>query len=71
MHIERVRVRITPDGRLSREEAAKYLGLKHKTLHEWARLAKGPKPMKIGGRRFYQLVDIEAFIATGAREADA
>jgi len=66
---EKVRVRILPDGRLSREDAAAFLGKKPKTLAEWQRLGLGPMPRKVGGRVFYNLQDIEAFRDTGARQA--
>lgn len=69
--IEEVRVRILPGGRLALADAAAYLGYRPKTLHEFNRLGKGPRSYKVGGRRFYHLADLEAFIATGAREADA
>ena len=70
--LQTARVRVTPDGRLSRADAAIFLGYKPKTLAEWKRLGKGPMPRKLGGSRcFYRRVDLEAFIATGAREAEA
>jgi hypothetical protein len=34
--IDHVRVRVLPDGRMSRGEAAKYIGLATKTLAQWA-----------------------------------
>lgn len=66
---EMVRVRILPDGRLSREDAATFLGKKPKTLAEWQRLGLGPMPRKVGGRVFYNLRDLETFRDTGARQA--
>ncbi len=52
--IERVKVRILPDGRMTRREAAKYLGIAVKTVAMWdlenpAKLGS----VKVGGRRFY------------------
>ncbi|HEY1606557.1 MAG TPA: helix-turn-helix domain-containing protein [Allosphingosinicella sp.] len=67
--LEDVKVRVLPDGRVSREDAARYLGKKSKTLAEYARLGVGPVPRKTGGRVFYRLADLEAYVATGAREA--
>jgi len=62
--LDRVRVRVLPDGRLSREDAAKYLGVKAKTLATWSCLGKGPRVKKVGGRRFYLKTDLDAFIET-------
>ncbi len=57
-------VQSTPDGRVTRAEAARYLGFKPKTLAEWHRLGVGPSSFLIGGRRFYRLTDLEKY-ATG------
>ncbi len=62
-------VRVLPDGRVAREDSAKFLGRKPKTLAEWSRLGIGPMPRKCGGRIFYYLRDLEAFRDTGARTA--
>ena len=63
-------VRFTPDGRATRRDAAAFIGIAPKTLAEWSRLGRGPLPRKLGGSRcFYRRADLEAFIATGAREA--
>ncbi|MBM3520613.1 MAG: helix-turn-helix domain-containing protein [Alphaproteobacteria bacterium] len=62
--LDRVRVRVLPDGRLTREDAATYLGVKPKTLAMWACMGKGPRVMKVGGRRFYAKADLDAFIET-------
>lgn len=67
--LDHIKARVTPDGRMARKDAAAYLGYKSKTLSEWSRLGSGPRPRKVGGRVFYLLRDIDAFIATGAREA--
>jgi hypothetical protein len=66
---EQVKVRVMPDGRVTREDAAAFLGRKSKTLADWQRLGIGPRPRKIGGRVFYNIDDLKAFVATGAREA--
>ena len=71
MEIEQAKVRTTPDGRVTRAGAAEFLGLKVKTLHEWGRLGKGPRVIHISSRCFYKLVDLQAFVLTGAREAEA
>ncbi|WP_338331169.1 helix-turn-helix transcriptional regulator [Rhizorhapis sp. SPR117] len=49
-------------GRLSRNDAATYLGFAPKTLAEWQRLGMGPPSHKVGGRRFYRVVDLNAYI---------
>jgi hypothetical protein len=60
--LETVRCRILPDGRMTREDAAKYLGLKVKTLAMWALQGKGPRFVRVGGRAFYYLADVDAFV---------
>jgi hypothetical protein len=67
--IEQSKVRTTPDGRLSRRDAATFLGLAGRTLAQWAWQGTGPRPHKVGGRVFYYLRDLEAFRDSGAREA--
>ena len=69
--IANVPVRFTPDGRASRKDAAAFVGVKPKTLAEWQRLGKGPLPRKVGGRIFYRRIDLETFVASGAREAQS
>jgi hypothetical protein len=61
--IEQIRVRVLPDGRMTRKDTAKYLGRSVKTLAMWALEGKGPTPRNIGGRIFYSLPDCDAFIA--------
>jgi len=60
--VERVRVRVLPDGRMSRQDAAKYLGIAEKTLAMWALEGKGPRSIKVGGRRFYYQDTLDGFI---------
>ncbi len=62
MEIEQVKVRVLPDGRMTREEAAKYLGYEVKTLAMWALNGKGPRAVKVGGRVFYFKDDLDTFI---------
>ena len=57
-----VRVRMLPDGRMTRRDAAAYLGLKPKTLAMWAVDGRGPKSMRVGGRCFYFKDALDAFI---------
>ena len=59
-------INITPDARLSRNDAAVFLGLSSKTLANWTFQGMGPPSIKVGGRRFYFLADLEAFVQQGA-----
>lgn len=56
-----VKVRVLPDGRVSRSEAAKFLGYKPKTLAQWHTLGTGPRSVMVGGRRFYHIDALRAF----------
>lgn len=69
--LEPVKIRVLPDGRVSREDAAIFLGVKPRTLAQWAWAGTGPRPRKLPGCNlvFYRLDDLRAFVATGAREA--
>ncbi len=60
--VEQVRVRVLPDGRMSRKDAAKYLGRAEKTLAMWEMEAKGPRSVLVGGRRFYFKDALDAFV---------
>lgn len=52
-------------GRLTRQEAAHYLGLAVSTLADWHRKGIGPESVKVGGRRFYRVDTLNAFIKKG------
>lgn len=54
-------------GRLTRQEAATYLGLAVSTLADWHRKGLGPESVKVGGRRFYRVAALNAFINGSAR----
>ena len=60
--VEQVRVRMLPDGRMTRENAAHYLGHQPKTLAQWQLQRKGPPSVKVGGEVFYFKADLDAFI---------
>ncbi len=62
MAIDQVRVRVLPDGRMSRRDAATYLGRAEKTLAMWELEGKGPKSVLVGGRRFYFKSILDAFV---------
>jgi Helix-turn-helix domain len=71
--VVQLRVRVLPDGRMTREHAATYLGLKVKTLAMWAMQGKGPRSIRVGGRAFYRKSDLDAYIGGrngGASESD-
>ena len=63
--VEQVRCRVLPDGRMTRRDAAAYLGLATKTMAMWALSKKGPRSVKVGGRRFYFKDDLDAFVRAG------
>lgn len=69
MGLVEVTILVTPDGRVSRADAAKFLGRTSKTLAEWKRSGTGPMPHKVGGRVYYYLRDLQAFVVSGTREA--
>ncbi len=60
--VERVKVRVLPDGRMRRRDAARYIGVEDKTLANWHLMNKGPPSVLVGGRRFYYLAVLDAFI---------
>jgi hypothetical protein len=62
---ERLKMTILPGDRVSRKDAAMYLGRKPTTLGNWVKAGRGPKPVMIGGRAFYSLADLDAFICAG------
>ncbi len=61
--IEPVRIRILPDGRMNRSNAAKYLDRSPKTLAMWAMEGKGPPVHKAGGRCFYFKEECDAYLS--------
>ncbi len=66
--IERVTVRVLPDGRMTRRDAARYLGIAVKTLAMWD--LENPAKLggiKVGGRRFYYKERLDAVICGDAR----
>jgi hypothetical protein len=66
--IDQVRVRVLPDGRVSRADAAKYLGREAKTLAQWAWEGRGPKVVRVGGRCFYNIADLREMAGGDARQ---
>ena len=60
--VDRVRVRVLPDGRMTRADAARYLGVEPKTLANWAYQRRGPQAYRLMGRNFYYQADLDAFL---------
>jgi hypothetical protein len=51
---------------MTRADAARYLGHAEKTLAMWALNGRGPRWVKVGGRIFYYLADLDTFIRGAA-----
>lgn len=51
--IEHVKVRVLPDRRVVASDGGKMLGRASKTMAEWRCKGWGPRPIKVGGRIFY------------------
>ena len=64
--VEHIKVRVLPDGRMTRRHAARYIGVEDKTLANWDLMKKGPPSVLVGGRRFYYKDQLDAFINGGA-----
>ena len=63
MHtIDQARVTVTPSGLLNRKDAAAYIGRQPDTLATWAKNGRGPSPVKVAGRYFYRLSDLNALL---------
>lgn len=60
-----VPVRMLPDGRLTRKDAAAYLGVTEKTLANWHSAGK-LRARKVGGRCFYFKDDLDNLVGEGA-----
>ena len=69
--IDRVRVRVLPDGRMRREDAARYLGHAAKTLAMWQLQGKGPRSVLVGGRRYYFKDDLDAFVRSRPKSSNS
>jgi hypothetical protein len=67
--VEQVRVRVLPDGRMTRDNAALYIGHAPKTLAMWALRGKGPRFVKVAGKCFYYRADLDQFITSGSAAA--
>lgn len=56
---------------LTSEQAAEYLGVKHRLMEYWRWRNSGPVFIRVGGRIRYKLDDLEAFIASKAKALGA
>ncbi len=61
VQVEQRPVLVLPDGRVPRNEAARFLGVRAKTMAEWQRLGRGPTSRLVGSRRFYMIDDLRSF----------
>jgi len=66
--IDMVRVRVLPDGRMDRENAARYLGRRPKTLAMWAWHGKGPRLIMLRGVTRECIGRIDAFNRSAAMD---
>ena len=64
MEFETIRIKQYPDGRLDAKNAARYLGLKDKTLAMMRTAGQGPKFVK-RGRVFYYKDDLDQWLREG------
>ncbi len=55
--VEHVKVRVLPDGRVARAEAAKLFDRTPKTMAEWASKGWGPRCIHVGGRVFHDYAE--------------
>jgi predicted DNA-binding transcriptional regulator AlpA len=56
-----------PPRHLRTPEAARFLGLSHRTLEKHRTYGTGPTYSKIGGRVVYALEDLQAWVARGTK----
>jgi hypothetical protein len=54
-------LRILPDGRMSRRDAARYLGYAPQTLAIWAYEGRGPRFIRVYRRCWYRKAELDAF----------
>ena len=63
--LQRVTVRLLPDGRMSAVDAARYLGRAPQTLAQWRMNNVGPIWIRVGRSIFYKREELDRFIAEG------
>lgn len=59
---EKIRHAVKPPEKLRREDAAEYLGVEKSTLDTWACRGKGPEFCKVGGKVWYFVDDLDAWL---------
>ena len=59
------RIHIAPSGLLTRQNAARYLGVAYRTMIGWDTKRIGPQSYMVGGLRMYYKDDLDAFIGAG------
>jgi predicted site-specific integrase-resolvase len=64
-------VRVSPTGMMTRKNASIALGVKPKTMCEWAAKGLGPIPVKVGGRIFYHWEHVQSFAMHGQTQFTA
>ena len=64
IELESVKVRLFPDGRMTRKGASKYVGLSEKTLAILATKGEGPRYTK-RGKVFYYKADLDEWLRKG------
>lgn len=47
---------------LCEKEAARLLGLSHRTLQDWRQIGRGPRYLKMGHRIRYRVADLEGWM---------
>lgn len=60
-----IKVNVMPDGRISRKEAAKYIGVSCATMRTWDCIGRHPEYLKkitVSGRVYYMFDDIKLFV---------
>jgi len=67
MQTDTPRLFVHPDGRMDRKNAALYIGCAPKTMADWAMKGLGPRYVLLGGRAFYFMDDLNAWIAAQPR----
>lgn len=65
-NVQVIKIRVLPDGRVSRAEAAKLFDRTPKTMAEWASKGWGPRCIHVGGRVFHDYAECLA-MARGER----
>lgn len=62
---------VFPDGRMLPPDAGKYLNRTVKTLAMWRSAGVGPRFVRVYGRIFYFLADLDEFIKAGEAHSTA